>query len=113
MVFILQESNTGIGATDAEVQTYFGSGSITNVNQQRNFRFIADATWDGTNALITTELPHNLTDGASVELVNIKSGNNTTGTANTGFNRTYDVIGISSAKQFYRWSGNRSWHFLK
>ena len=41
-----------------------------------------------------------MTDGASVELVNIKSGNNTTGTANTGFNRTYDVIGISSAKQF-------------
>ena len=98
--FILQESNTGIGATDAEIQTYFGSGSITNVNQQRNFRFIADATWDGTNALITTELPHNLTDGAQVELVNIKSANNTTGTANTGFNRTYDVIGISSATQF-------------
>ena len=98
--FVLQESNTGIGATDAEVQTYFGSGSITNVNQQRNFRFIADASWDGTNALITTELPHNLTDGAQVELVNVKSANNTTGTANTGFNRTFDVIGISSAKQF-------------
>ena len=98
--FVLQESNTGIGATDVEVQTYFGSGSITNVNQQRNFRFIADASWDGTNALITTELPHNLTDGAQVELVNVKSANNTTGTANTGFNRTFDVIGISSAKQF-------------
>ena len=33
--FILQESNTSIGSTDAEVQTYFGSGSLANENQQR------------------------------------------------------------------------------
>jgi hypothetical protein len=26
--FIIQESNTTIGATNAEIQTYFGSGSI-------------------------------------------------------------------------------------
>ncbi len=45
--FIIQESNTSIGATDGEIQTYFGSGSLTNVNEQRNFRFIADAIWDG------------------------------------------------------------------
>ncbi len=98
--FILQESNTSIGSTDAEVQTYFGSGSITNVNQQRNFRFISDATWDGSNVKIFTERPHNLTTDSEVELVNIKSTANTTGTANTGFNRTYQVIGISSAKSF-------------
>jgi len=98
--FILQESNTSIGSTDAEIQTYFGNGSITNVNQQRNFRFIAGADWTGTTANIATELPHNLSVGSIVELVNIKSSTNTTGTNNAGFNGTYSVTGISSAKQF-------------
>ena len=27
--FIIQESNTSIASTDGEIQTYFGSGSIT------------------------------------------------------------------------------------
>ena len=98
--FIIQESNTSIGSTDGEIQTYFGSGSITNVNQQRNFRFISGATWDGSNASIDTELPHDLKIGSIVELNNIISSNNTTGTQNSGFNRRFNVTGISSAKNF-------------
>ena len=98
--FILQESNTSIGSTDAEIQTYFGNGSITNVNQQRNFRFIASADWSGSTANIATELPHNLSLGSVVELVNVKSSTNTTAASNTGFNGTYSVTGISSSKQF-------------
>ena len=67
--FVIQESNTSIGATDTEVQTYFGSGSLANVNQQRNFRFISGASWDGVATVtINTELPHNLTIGSRVEL---------------------------------------------
>ena len=98
--FILQESNTSIGSTDAEIQTYFGSGTIGNVNQQRNFRFIADATWDGTTVDVSTELPHNLSLGSEVELVNITSTLNTTAETNSGYNRTYVVTGISSSKHF-------------
>jgi hypothetical protein len=98
--FIVQESNSSIGITTAEVQTYFGSGSLSNVNEQRNFRLIAGATWDGTNASIITELPHNLSVGSQVELFNIKSTLNTTGARNSGFNRVYNVVGISSSKQF-------------
>jgi hypothetical protein len=98
--FIIQESNTSIGSTDGEIQTYFGSGSITNVNQQRNFRFISGATWDGSNASIDTELPHDLKIGSTVELNNIISSNNTTGAQNSGFNRRFSVTGISSAKNF-------------
>ena len=98
--FILQESNTSIGSTNSEIQTYFGTGSISNVNQQRNFRFIADAIWDGSNANFTTEIPHNLSVGSQVEIVNVTSANNATGTAGTGFNRTYTVAGISSSKRF-------------
>ena len=98
--FILQESNTTIGINNAEIQTYFGSGSITNVNQQRNFRFISGANWDGTSAFIDTELPHNLKVGSQVELNNITSTNNTTGIQNSGFNRQFVITGISSAKSF-------------
>jgi hypothetical protein len=98
--FILQESNTSIGSTTSEIQTYFGSGSLSNPNQQRNFRFISNATWDGTTATITTELPHDLTVGSSVELVNIKSTLNTTGSSDSGFNRTFVVSSISNSKEF-------------
>jgi hypothetical protein len=100
--FIIQESNTSIGATTAEIQTYFGNDgvSITNVNQQRNFRFIAGANWSNNVANLTTELPHNLSVGSQVELRNIKSTNNTSAAFNSGYNGTYNVVGISSAKQF-------------
>ena len=99
--FILQESNASIGSTDGEIQTYFGSGSLSNVNEQRNFRFIANATWDGSSTVnVTTELPHNLIVGSEVELANVTSTLNTAGIAGTAFNRKYYVTGISSAKHF-------------
>ena len=98
--FVLQESNTSIGSTNSEIQTYFGSGSLNNTNEQRNFKFIADAEWTGSVAKIATELPHRLQVGSQVELRNIRSTVNTIGAANTGFNGVYNVIGISSAKQF-------------
>ena len=69
--FILQESNTSIGATTGEIETYFGSGSISNINEQRNFRFISNATWSSNVATIDTELPHNLDPGCFVEINNV------------------------------------------
>jgi hypothetical protein len=99
--FIIQESNTSIGSTTAEIQSYFGTGSITNVNQQRNFRFIANATWDGTNAFFDTELPHNLSIGSQVEIVNVTSTNNSAGDPNSGFNRTFVIEGVPNSKIFY------------
>jgi hypothetical protein len=98
--FIIQESNKTIGATNTEIQTYFGSGSITNVTQQRNFKFIANASWSSNVATITTELPHNLSVGSEVEILQVKSTNNTDGTANLGFNGTYTVTAISNSKTF-------------
>ena len=98
--YIIQSSNATVGLTTTEIQTYFGSGSISNVSEQRNFRFISDATWSSDTVNVDIELPHNLTVGSKVELVNIKSSGNTTGVGNSGFNRTYTVTGISSSKQF-------------
>ena len=98
--FIVQESNTAIGSTNTEIETYFGSGSLANDTQQRNFSFIADATWDGSAVSVATELPHHLSVGSEVEIVNVTSTENTAGTAKAGYNRTYTVTGISSSKQF-------------
>jgi hypothetical protein len=98
--FIIQESNTSIGSTSTEIQTYFGSGSLSNVNQQRNFRFIANAHWSSNTANILTDLPHDLKVGSQIELVNVKSGLNTTGVGNSGFNGIFQVTGITSAREF-------------
>ena len=98
--FILQESNTSIGSTNGEIETYFGSGDLANVNQQRNFRFIADANWSSATANIVTELPHDLKIGSQVEINNIISTANTAGVGNSGFNGVFNVTGIASAKQF-------------
>jgi len=92
--YIVQSSNATVGLTTTEIQTYFGSGSITNVAEQRNFRFVADATWSNNSVSVDTELPHDLTVGSKVEIVNIKSSGNTTGVGNSGFNREYTVTGI-------------------
>ena len=98
--YVLQESNTSIGSTTAEIQTYFGSENFTNVAQQRNFSFIANANFSSSSANIITEMPHNLSVGSLVEVINAKSGNNSTGAGNSGFNGTFRVTGISSAREF-------------
>ena len=98
--FIFQESGTTVGLTTSEVQTYFGSGNIT-AQQQRNFRFISDASWNSVGiATIYTELPHNLDVGNVVEIYNIRSSENTSGASNSAYNRLLTVTGISSAKAF-------------
>ena len=98
--FIIQESNTTTGATNTEIQTYFGTGSITNVNEQRNFKFIANAVKVSNTVTITTELPHNLIVGSQIEILKVTSTNNTAGTVNLGFNGTFNVTAISNTKQF-------------
>ena len=98
--FIFQESGTTVGLTTSEVQTYFGSGNIT-AQQQRNFRFISDASWNSVGiATIYTELPHNLDVGNVVEIYNIRSSENTSGASDSAYNRLLTVTGISSAKAF-------------
>jgi hypothetical protein len=100
--YVIQESNNTLATTNTEVESYYSptTVSITNSNQQRNFRIIADASYSGGVAEIITELPHNLSIGSQVEINNVKSSNNTEGTANLGYNGTHFVVGISSTKQF-------------
>ena len=49
---------------------------------------------------MVTEIPHDLKSGATVEILNVKSSNNTTGGVNSGYNGTFAVAGITSATQF-------------
>ena len=100
--FIIQESSTTIGSSNAEVAIPFSptTVSISNENEIRNFRIISNASWDGTYAYFNTELPHELSIGSQVSILNVVSSANTAGTVNSGFNFGYSVVGISSLKQF-------------
>ena len=100
--YILQESNNTLGAGTTEIQKYFSTtpATLSNSTELRNPRFIAKANWSGGTANIITELPHNLTLGCEVEVVNVTSTNNTAGVANSAYNGTFAVTGISSTKQF-------------
>ena len=99
--FIIQESNTSSG-TQNEIDKYFGTGSLDNASDQRNFKFINNAKWSlaSQQATYETELPHKLNVGNQVELNKIKSTLNVNATDGFGFNGQYTVIGISSAKSF-------------
>ena len=100
--YVLQESNTSIGSTSGEVALLYNpvSASLANSTQLRNPRYIAGANWSGGTANIITEIPHDLNVGSQVEIINVQSSNNTAGVANSAYNGTFTVSGISSAKQF-------------
>ena len=97
--YVLQTSNDVTGANDTEVALQFNPGTVTmsNVGEMRNFSFIHTVNYDTTNTNYTTELPHNLTVGSKVKISNVTSTENTTGIANSAFNGTFTVAGISSA----------------
>ena len=101
--FVIQESGDVTGKTNTEVNLPFNPSSVSmsNVSEMRNFSFISKALWKGSsNASYTTELPHNLSIGSSVKIENVTSSNFPVGTANSGFNGTFRVTGITSAREF-------------
>lgn len=100
--FVIQESNNSTGSTSSENALLYSptTSTLSNSTQLRNFRYIAGANWSGGVANITTEIPHGLKVGSQVEILNVTSSNNTTGVANSAYNGTFSVVGISSAKHF-------------
>jgi len=110
--FVLQDASSGIGTGTGEISKYFdltNTLSLSNENELRNPRFIATCTWTSSGiATVTTELPHDLKVGNTVEILNVQSTpNNTTGIANTGFNGTFTVYGINNTREFtYQLSDN-------
>ena len=100
--FILQESNNIVGGGNTDIACYFSPTAtlFTNPTQLRNPRFIAGGSWSSGVAKINTELPHDLSVGSEVEIINVTSTNNPTGIGSSAFNGTYVVTGISSSKEF-------------
>ena len=101
--FIIQESSTVTGADNTEVALQYNPSSVTmnNVSEMRNFSFVSNARWIGAGqAKIATELPHNLSIGSTVQITNVTSTNFPVGTANSGYNGSFIVSGISSAREF-------------
>jgi len=100
--FILQESNTSIGSTSAEVNYLYSTTpqTLSNSTQLRNPKYIASANWSGGKANLITELPHDLNVGSEVEILNITSTNNSTGVANSAYNGTFSVTEVAHSKQF-------------
>jgi len=105
--FILQESNSSMPATTAEIQKYFGSTyqELSNSTELRNPKFISYAYWVdqpgfGKVAIISTEMPHNLFFGSEVEIRNIVSLNNLTAEYGKGFNGNFRVLTTISRKEF-------------
>jgi hypothetical protein len=100
--YVIQESSTTIGISDSEVSALYSptTSTLSNENELRNFRIIANASWDGTYAYFDTEIPHDLSVGSQVDVYNVKSSTNTTSTYGSGYNLNYSVVGISSLKQF-------------
>ena len=100
--YVVEESNTVIGATNAEVALQFSPSSQTmgNQSEMRNFRFIKNAETDGTFNTFTSELPHGLTVGSEVRINQVTSTVNTTGIANSGYNQKYTVVSVPNSDKF-------------
>ena len=100
--YVIEESNTVIGATNNEVALQFSPSSQTMSNQSemRNFRFIKNAVTDGTFNYFTSELPHGLTLGSEVRINQVTSTVNPIGIANSGYNQKYTVVSVPKSDQF-------------
>ena len=95
--YTLQESSTVGVSTSGEF-----TNDIPNVTVQRNLRIVKSVDRDPNTGITTvvTEKPHNLIMGDDVQFKKIRSGGNSTGTINEGYNIVRDIVGITSAKGF-------------
>lgn len=100
--YIIQETNTSIGSTDTETAKFLNPSTtiLSNSTELRKINVIAGASWSSGSANFITEVPHNLSVGSVVEIQNVTSTNNPIGVANSDYNVTAPVSGITSSKHF-------------
>lgn len=94
--YVIQESGSVIGSTNTEVAYQFNTNpaNLLNSNDIRNQSIISGASYSAGTATITTELPHNLRVGDSVNVSNVTS------TINSGYNGDFIVTGVNNTKEF-------------
>ena len=94
--FVIQDSNT-VGVTTATDFT----DNIPNATVQRNLRIVKSLDRNATGVTtFVTEKPHNFEVGDIVKFRNIKSSGNPVGAANSGYNISRSITGITSSKGF-------------
>ena len=101
--FIIQESST----TGARSNTDFNLSSVltpADYEFKKNPGFIATCTSPSISGIasVTTELPHYLNTGDTVIIKNVTDSINVTGTANTGYNGTYDITVVDDMRFTYQ-----------
>ena len=89
--YTLQESRTV-----NEERVLSSSNLITN----RNPKIISGISSTGNTVTVTSELPHKLSVNDVVRIKNVVSSTNTAGIGDTGYNGTFTVTEIPSAKTF-------------
>ena len=103
--YIIQDSTT-LPASDDEIKYQYSpdnsTKSLLNSTQLKNTRFISNASWVGVGSVATiqTEIPHHLSIGSQVEVLNVLSSNNVSGISTSGYNGSYTVTDIPSRKEF-------------
>jgi hypothetical protein len=101
--YIIQDS-TAFPVSDDEIDYQYSpdnaTKTLTDSSQLKNTRFISNASWVGSVATIQTELPHHLSIGSQVEVLNVLSSNNVSGISTLGYNGLYTVTDTPSRKEF-------------
>jgi len=101
--YIIQDS-TSLPESDTEIGYQYSPSlstkSLDSTTQLRSTRFISNASWDSNYATITTELPHNLSVGSKVEIINVLSSNNSSGISTSGYNGSFVVSEVTGRKSF-------------
>ena len=94
--FVIAESGTVVD--DDKYQN--NNSSLGSVSDLRTENVIVDATWSSNVGVITAQAPHKLDAGNTIEILRLRSGNNTLGADNSGFNGTFDILGINDDRTF-------------
>ena len=97
--FVIQESSsTGIGSTG---YTTISAITASDINYNKNPRFISTCSTVSTTITAISELPHNLNTGDIVIVKNVTDNTtNTTGADNYGYNGSFAVTSIVNDKTF-------------
>ena len=94
--FVIAES----GAVVDDTKYQNNNTNLGSVSDLRTDNVIVDATWVSNVGIITAQSPHKLDTGNTVEILRLRSANNTLGSDNSGFNGTFSVIGINDDRTF-------------
>ncbi len=101
--FVVQESNDVTGNNNTEVALQYSPTQVTltNETEMRNFSFLRTCTYNSSGVVTyDTELPHGLSVGSKVKILNVTSAENALGVGNSGYNGTFTVSEVTGLSQF-------------